>query len=98
MDSGASCGPGNQEFARDSVFASIGKPVRDRVQNPAMNSQVRQKEDNPFSSTGKAVRSGVCERSSTRKPVRGIENQLARKGLGHHSKQIQYANLRQSIP
>ena len=105
MDSGASYGPGNQESGRHSVFASIGKPVRDRVRNPAMNSQERQRDGNPFSSTGKPVRSGVCERSSTRKPVRGIENQLARMKLDNHNMLISdnqylekdFTNFRQKL-
>ena len=73
LDSGASHSPGNQELGRNSVFASVGKPVRDRVQNPALILK-RQRDDNPFSSTGK--------------PVRGIENQFARKWWDYHSMQI----------
>ena len=47
------------------------KFVRDRVQNSAINSQERHRDDNPCSTcTRKLVRSGVCERSgSTGKPV-----------------------------
>ena len=85
LDSGASYGPVNQVLGRNSDLANIGKPVRDRNQNPAMNSQERQRDGNPFLSTWKLVRSGVCERSSTRKPLRGIENQLARKNLDYHN-------------
>ena len=59
LDSGASYGLGNQELGRDSVFTSIGKPVRDRVQNPAMNSQEWRRDDDLFSSIGEPVRSGV---------------------------------------
>ena len=61
LDLGASHVPGNREWGRNSAFVSIGKPARDRVQNPATNSQEWHRDDNPFSSIGKPVRSGVCE-------------------------------------
>ena len=48
LDSGASCGPGNQELDRNSVSGSTGKPAPDRVQNPATNSQEWRKDDHPF--------------------------------------------------
>ena len=38
LDSGDSCGPGNQKSGRISVSWSTGKPARG-VQNPATNSQ-----------------------------------------------------------
>ena len=41
-----------------------------------------------FTSTGKLVRRGVCERSSKGKPVRGIQNQLARTKLAYHNLHI----------
>ena len=79
--------------------------MRDRVLNPAANSQEWPRDDNPFSSIGKTVRSVVCVRSSTRKLVRGTENQLARKKLDYHSMRISdnqylekvFKNLRQKL-
>ena len=57
-DSGASNSPGNQELNQSSVSRSTRKPARDRVQNPATNSQVWQQDDNPFWCTRKLGRSG----------------------------------------
>ena len=39
MDSGASYSVENEELDQNSVFTSIGRPVRDRVQNPSASSQ-----------------------------------------------------------
>ena len=106
-DSGASHVLGSQELRRISVSRSTGTPARDRVQNLATNSQEWRKDDNPFRGTVKPVRSGVCvcERPSTRKPVRGVENQLARTRLVYHKIQIShyryvdkvFENLRQKL-
>ena len=77
------------ELRRCSVPGSTKNPVSDRVRNSATNSQEWQRDDNPFRCTVKPVRGGVCERSrSTRKPVRGAENQLARTRLDHHKMHI----------
>ena len=51
------------------------------------------------------MESGVCERSETGKPARGIENQFTRKKLDHHEMQISddqhfekvFKNLRQKL-
>ena len=48
LDSGASCSPG-----RNSVFTSTRKPVRDKVQNSAMYSQERRRDDNPCATSTK---------------------------------------------
>ena len=64
--SGASYGPGNQELGRNSVFVCARKPARDRVQNPATNSQEWQEEENPLPGTGKLVGGVVCVFSGRR--------------------------------
>ena len=59
LDSGASCGPENQELVGILFSQALGNQC-----------------------------GVVCERSSTGKPVRGIENNLARKKLHFHNTQI----------
>ena len=59
LESGASHSSGSQELGQNSVFASAGRPVRDRVQSSPSSSQEWQRDENPLSSAGRPVR-GVC--------------------------------------
>ena len=88
-----SYGARNQELGQNCVFTSIGKQVRDRVHNSAMDSQERQRHDNPFSSIGKPVRRGVCERSSTGETCAVDREPTCNEEVGLP----QYANLRQLV-
>ena len=80
--------PGESKVGPANFFTSAGRLVRDRVQNPAASSQEWQRDDSPFSSFGRPVRGGVCERSSTRRLVRGIENLFASENLDCHKRQF----------
>ena len=85
LDSGASYGSRSQRLGRNSVFTSAEKSVRDTVENWSSTSQVWHRGENPFSSSGRTARG---------RPVRGIQNQLARTKLALP----QSSNLWPSIP
>ena len=61
-DSGNSYSRGESRIEPEFCLRGMEKPVRDRAQNSATNSQEWERDDNPFRSTVKPVRSGVCER------------------------------------
>ena len=84
MDSGCFIRPGESRFGSEFCFRKHWETSAGQGPEPSE----WQRDDNPFSSTGKLVRSGLCERSSTGKSARGIENQLARKKLDYHNMQI----------
>ena len=93
---------------KDTVSWRTKRPssCTNRVQNPAENSQECQKDVTPvFKFWETSAGLCVCERSSTGRSVRGIENQLARKKLGCHDMQISdnqdlekvFTNIRQKL-
>ena len=83
-DWSASNSQGNQELDQHFVTSSAKKLVRNNNQDPTEYSQDRRQDDSVSSGTRKLVRSGESASSaSTRKPVRGDDNQS--KGQGWHS-------------
>ena len=96
LNSGASYSLENQELCRNSVSTSSG--------HESNRAQERQRDADPFSRSGRPVRS-VCGRSSTGRLVRGIENQLARTKWDYHNMQISnnqhiervFRNVRQKL-
>ena len=79
--------PGEARIGSELCVHEAERSVRDRVQNPTASSQEWQRDDNPFSCAGRLVRV-MGERSSAGRPVRGIQNQLARTKLDSHTMQI----------
>ena len=84
--------------------SSIDSGASDSSQDPTKHSQECQQDDKSCRGARKLVQSGECESSgSTRKPVRGIDNQLERTRLEYHFLQISdnryvekvFRNLRQ---
>ena len=87
LDSGTSYSPGNYKLCSKSHFTSTERSVRDRVGNLTSSSQAWHRGDSPFPGTERSVRE-IDQRSSTGRPVRGIQNQLSEVKLDHHNLQV----------
>ena len=87
LDSGASYSLWNHTLGWTSDSTSTERSVRYRVEHPTASYQEWDRDDNPFSSTGKPVRE-INQRSSIGKPVRGILNQFTSVKLDYHNLQV----------
>ena len=68
-------------------FTRTERLVRDGVENSTSSSPAWHRGDSPFSSAERSVRE-MNQRSTTGKPVRGIQNPLAEVKLDHHNLQV----------
>ena len=95
LDSRTSYSPGKQGLGRNSVFMRTERSARDRVQNLTTNSHVWHRGDNSFRSTSsERSEREMNQGSSTRRQVRGVQNQLAEVKLDHHNHDLQVSDTR----
>ena len=95
LDSRTSYSPGKQGLGRNSVFMRTERSARDTVQNLTASSQVWHRGDNSFPSTSsERSEQEMNQGSSTRRQVRGVQNQLTEVKLDHHNHNLQVSDTR----
>ena len=75
LDSGTSYSLEKCSLGWNSDLTGAERPVRGRVENSSSNCQVSHRSGNPFPSTERSERE-INQRSSTGRPMRGVQNQL----------------------